>query len=322
MVRVWTVRTGELKVKLDEFRGISITGVSFSPEGDFLAASGKGKVGIWNVQNLKLLTPDSKGDFKTAQVDEKRNYRWLSIPNTESDAIYPGSAITGDGKEVYFVRRYQALSSPGRVLRFDRARDITEEQPGPKNLDARAVACIPDPESGTAAVYATVGEKGEGPAEILLYGLGDTKIITRGVPAISKNTNPRITYSTDGKWLAAYSGTLAVWPVPGSQIIGGEPAVLQNVHAAAIGPKNMLATVAPMDESQTATITLWKLEAQTKRFSFFGGHLMKGAIEIKKVNAIETTLKDVSCLAFSRNGSILAVGGTTDGVVQLWKMAE
>jgi WD40 repeat protein len=328
IVRIWNAKTGKLKSKQDElrdFKGISITGLTFAQDGSTLAASGKGRVGLWSPVELKVPRADSGTNPKTARFDEFKSYRWLAFPSTDSEADYADSATTGDGKEVYITRRHKSFNYPGRVLRYDKVRDLTEERPGPKYLDPRAVACISDPDSGLAAVYASTGEKGEGNSAVLLYGLGDTKIITRGVPPLTnKSALPRITFSTDGKWLAAYAGTLALWPVPGSHIIGGDPTMLEGVFAAAIGPKNLMATVSPQDESQNASVVLWKLEAQTKRYGLFGVHWMKQTTEVKKVDTLQTNLKDVSCLAFSPdpNGVRLAIGGTTDGVVQLWKLNE
>jgi WD40 repeat protein len=328
IVRVWNAKTGELKSKPDElrdFKGISITGLTFAQDGSTLAASGKGRVGLWSPVDLKVPRADSGTNPKTTKFDEFKSYRWLAFPSTDSEADYSDSATTGDGKEVYFTRRYKSFSYPGRVLRYDKVRDLTEEQHGPKHLDPRSVACISDPDSGLAAVYASIGEKGEGSPAVLLYGFGEPKIITLGVPSLTnKSVRPRITFSTDGKWLAAYAGTLALWPVPGSHIIGGDPTILDGVFAAALGPKNLMATVSPPDESRSASVTVWKLEAQTKRFSFFGVRWMKQTTELKKVDTLQTNLKDIGCLAFSPDTKEvrLAIGGTTDGVVKLWKLND
>jgi WD40 repeat protein len=316
IVRVWNATTGTVLAKLDEFKGISITGLAFSPDGSILTASGKGKVGLWSITETK--STKAGGGTSPTPKSEPKNYKWVYFPGTDSDLVYPDVAVTGDGKEVYFARRSVGLSYPGRILRYDTSRDNTEERPGPKIFDPRSVACISDPESGVAAVYGTVGEKAV--AAILLYGLGDPKVITRGVPPISKDASSRIMFSTDGKWLGADSGTLAVWPVPGSHIISGDPAQIENVFAAAIGPDNLLATVSPPDEFQNSALHLWKLGSQVKTYGLFGIHWMKQTAEAKKLATYPTTLKDVACLAFSPDGKTLAVGGATDGIVQLWNM--
>ena len=321
IVRIWSFKGEKLTFKLDDFEGISVSGLSFSPDGNVLAASGRGKVGLWSAIDLKIGKSDTGTSPKAPKNELKidtRVYRWLTFPSTDSEAVYSDLAVTGDGKKVYFTRRNQGFNYPGRVFRYDQARDVTEERPGPKRFDPEAVACISDPESGVAAVYAAAGEKGE-PA-ILLYGFGEPITITRGVPPLTKGTLHKITFATDGGWLAAYSGTLAVWKVPGSHIIHGEPGTLEGVYAAAIGPGNLMATVSAPDEYRDATVNLWKLGLQVKSHGFLGIHWMKQMVDIKKVATYPTTLKDVGCLAFSPNGKILAVGGLTDGVVQLWKI--
>jgi WD40 repeat protein len=156
---------------------------------------------------------------------------------------------------------------------------------------------------------------------VILYGLGDPKIITRGVPAITPTHTPhRITFSTDGKWLAAYSGHMAIWPVPGSHMIGGEPTLFPNVYAAAIGPENVLATVSAPSELHPVTIEFWKLSLQSKKFSFFGIQWNKRVTVAMKISGLSTLLQDVSCLAFSPDGRTLAVGSSREGVVQLWNV--
>jgi WD40 repeat protein len=343
-VRIWNVKSGASAVKREEFKGISITGLAFSRDGSILAASGKGKVGMWIATEIRSAKTDVGTSPMTAKGDT-RNFKWIYFPSTDSEATYSDVAIPSDGQEIYFARRHFGINYPGRMFRYDKARDITEERPGPKFFDPCAMACISHRDSGVVAVYGTVGEKGM-PA-VVLYGFGEPKVITRGVPPLTKDTPPkdappkdtlskdvppkdsvpkdtppknaslketpqRISFSTDGKWLCAYSGTLAVWPVPGSHIIGGDPAILEGVYAAAIGPDNLMATVSPPDESRNAAINIWKLEVQG----------MKHTVEVKKVATYPTTLKDVGCLAFSPDGKTLAVGGFTDGVVQLWNMVE
>ena len=60
---------------------------------------------------------------------------------------------------------------------------------------------------------------------------------------------------------------------------------------------------APPAEGQKAELTFWKLNS-----------------EAKKLTTHKTDLADVRCLAFSPEGGTLAVGGYTDGVVQLWAL--
>jgi WD40 repeat protein len=306
LVRLWDVKSGKLIVKLEEFSRISITGLAISPDGKTIAASGRGKVGMWTESDTKSYKSDATNTPVTGPKGETKYYKWLSFPNTDSEAVYADVAITGDSKEIYFARRHAGVNYPGRIYRFDTVHEITDERPGPKMIDPRAIACVFDPDSGVAAVYGSISDKEE--AAVLLYGFGDPKIITRGVPPLTKNTYQKIAFSPDSRWLCAYSGSLAVWPVPGSHIIGGMPIKIEGVTVAAIGPDNLMATVSPKDEARNAEIIIRELSSRTKQ------------VEEKMVATIPTTLQDVSYLAFSPNGRILAVGGSKDGVVQLWNM--
>lgn len=83
-----------------------------------------------------------------------------------------------------------------------------------------------------------------------------------------------------------------------------------------------MATASPPDEFRKATVVLWELAVVVRHYSLFGIHWIKQSPEMKKLVSLETTLKDIGCMAFSPDGEILAVGGFTDGVVQLWKVDE
>ena len=318
IVRLWEVKTGKLITKVDDLSGISITGLGLSPDGKVIAASGKGKVGSWSDNELRNLIKAEAGFAK----GELKSYKWSPFYGTDSEGFYSDLALTGDGKSIYFTRR-RSGNYPGAVIRYDRNKDLTEDRPSPKYLDPRSIASLSDPDSAVAAVYGTLSDKTnaeKADAAVILYGLGDPKIITRGVPPVNKEAPNRITFSTDGKWLATCSGTLAVWPVPGSHIIGGEPVLISGVYAASIGPDNLLATVPPPSDYQTASITLWKLSVANKEHGFFGMHWTKRVVEARTLATYPTPLLDVSCLAFSPISGTLAVGGSRDGVVQLWKL--
>jgi WD40 repeat protein len=320
VIRVWDTLSNETVARFEELRGVTITGLSISPFGKMVAACGKGKVGLWIDLDVKLGRA-TESDTSSGATKSESKFRFVNVQNTDSEAAYSGVAITGDGKDLYIARRHLGINNPGRLVRYDIDRDIVIEQPGPKFFDPRAVASIPDPESSVVAVYGAI-DKGE--AAILLYGLGDVRTITHGVPPLSHDAHhrlpQRITFSTDGYWLAAYSGTLAVWPVPGSQIITGNPATLNNVFAAAIGPNNIMATVGPPSEYQNAEVTLWKLDYNSREYGLFGAHWVKPSVDIKKLSSFSTKLREVGTLAFNPTGKLLAAGGITDGLVQIWNL--
>lgn len=319
VIRVWNTLTSDPVARFEELRGVTITGVSISSYGKMIAACGKGKVGFWMDTEIKIGKADTDNPLGTSKSEAR--FRFVTIPSVDSEAMYSGAAITGDGKDLYIARRQQGINYPGRILRYDIDRDTTVEQPGPKFFDPRAVASMPDPDSSVAAAYGLL-DKGE--AAILLYGLGDVRTITHGVPSLAEDTQrywpQRITYSMDGNWLAAYSGALAVWPVPGSQIITGTPARLDNVYAAAIGPNNVMATAGPPSEFQTTEITLWKLQYNPREYGLFGFHWVNPSVQIKKLSSFSTKMRNVSCLTFNPTGKLLAVGGITDGVIQIWSL--
>src|SRR5262249_48948891 len=135
----------------------------------------------------------------------------------------------------------------------------------PDRFDPVAMACAPDTDTQATAVYGTFGN--DTPA-VFLFGLGDVKTITRGVPPLAKDAPRQIHYSPDGKWLGVCSGQLVVWKVPGSQIIGGEPLlVAADAHAGAIGPKDVVVTAPTPIEGQTVELTFWKLGTEAKKLA-------------------------------------------------------
>jgi WD40 repeat protein len=285
IVFLWDAKSGEQLAKLSENGGNTITGVALSPDGTRLAASSKGAIAHWDVTDPKAPKP-------------------LRNIVTHSDARYVGVGMTGDGSAIAHAPawRNQALS---KVEFFPLKADGTGRSlSGPDAFDPRTLACAPDADSQATAAYGLYTQK-ETPA-VFLFGLGDVKTVTRGVPALAKDAPHHIAYSPDGKWLGVCSGQFVVWKVPGSQIIGGEPVLVAvETHAAALGPKDVAVTAPTPVEGTKAELTFWKLDA-----------------EPKKLATHKTDLVDVRCLAFSPDGATLAVGGYTDGVVQLWTLGE
>ncbi len=285
IVFLWDAKTGEQLAKLNENNGNTITGVTLTPDNTRLAASSKGGVVIWDMT-----------DTKAPKV--------FRNPTGMTTARYVGVGAAGDGSSVVYAPAWRndfaskvefhplKTNGTGRILS------------GPDAFDPRAIACAPDADSHATAVYGLHGQK-EIPA-VFLFGLGDVKTVTRGVPPLPKEGTPQIGYSPDGKWLGVCAGQFVVWKVPGSQIIGGEPAAtLTDVSAGAIGPKDLVVTSPISAEGAKAELTFWKL-----------------GTEAKMLATHKTELADVRCLAFSPDGNTLAVGGYTDGVVQLWALGD
>src|SRR5262249_15000372 len=133
---------------------------------------------------------------------------------------FVGVGATGDGSACVVARAWSDGSNPGRVQFFALRNTTTPTPTAPDRFDPVAMACAPDTDTQATAVYGTFGN--DTPA-VFLFGLGDVKTITRGVPPLAKDAPRQIHYSPDGKWLGVCSGQLVVWKVPGSQIIGGEP---------------------------------------------------------------------------------------------------
>ena len=104
---------------------------------------------------------------------------------SDGEARYADVSISGDGTEVCCVKRLRSPSYPGYLLRFNKPQGTHSRYEDLRNFDPRAVACVPDAESRLAAVYGECGEKAA-PA-VILFGLGDTKVVTRGVPPPAKD---------------------------------------------------------------------------------------------------------------------------------------
>jgi WD40 repeat protein len=285
VVFLWDAKTGEQLARLSETGGNTITAVAISPDGTQLVASARGTVPNWNITDPKAPKP-------------------LRNLVTHAEARYIGVGVTGDGSAIVHAHAWRnQVASKVEFLPLTgaaSARTLT----GPDFFDARALACAPDADSQATAVYGQFGQK-DTPA-VFLFGLGDVKTVTRGVPLLAKDGPNQIAYSPDGKWLGVCSGSLIAWKVPGSQIVGGEPVIVAaEAHAAALGPRDLAATVAPPVEGAKVEVMLWRL-----------------GDDVKKLATHKTDLADVRCLAFSADGTTLAVGGYTDGVVQLWDMGE
>lgn len=288
VVFLWDARTGEQLARLNDHNGNTITGVALNADGTRLAAAGKGVVAVW-------------------EVTEGKAAKATAVASSAS-ARYVGVGVAGDGSAVVHTPAWRP-DVPSRVEFYPLRNEVVGRSvAGPEFFDPRAVGCAPDADGQATAVYGVFGKK-DTPG-VFLFGLGDVKTVTRGVPAPSKDGPHSVGYSPEGKWLGVCSGqAFAVWKVPGSQIIGGDPLMVGKLevggdaYAGAVGLKDVAVTAPLPVEGQPAELTFWKLGA-----------------DAKKLASHKTDLADVRCLAFSPDGKTLAVGGYTDGVVQLWAL--
>ena len=286
MVFLWDAKSGNQLGKLDGGAGNTVTGLTLSQDNATLAVASKGYVGTWNVSETRA--PKAAATLANSSVR------------------YPGVGTTGDGAAFVTVPAYRVDYTAKLEFIGIKGQGASSTVAGPERLDPRALACAPETDTRATAVYGGINAK-DAPA-VCLFGLGDVKTITRGVPPFSKEGPHHIGYSPEGKWLGVCSGQFVVWKVPGSQIIGGEPLnVTFDAYAAAIGPKDIAVTssLPSMIEGTPADLTFWKL-----------------GTEVKKLAVHKTDLADVRCLAFSPDGTTLAVCGYTDGVVQLWRLGD
>jgi WD40 repeat protein len=289
VVRVWDAKTGELIVRVDDNKHGSarITNVAFSADGHFLSSSSRTTVGAWDLADPKRLVLRYEDPYQT-------------------DVNKLGT-VSGDGRLVYFT----GLENGVAVLRTYAfgTRTIGNVDLSPK-LRPIAIAPISDPESALVALYCATGEKGEVGA-VALAGLGETRVLTKDVPTPQAGKPLSINFAPDAKWLLAGNGANVVyWAVPGSQVIEGEPRVLPgNWYVAVAGPKSRVAVATIPEEGKKVTVKIFEIAADAGSAA-------------KVIEAYPSEIKRISALAFSPDGSILAVGDDSEGVVQLWAITK
>ena len=155
-------------------------------------------------------------------------------------------------------------------------------------------------------MYGLHKEAGETRPAVALLGLGDPKVVGRGVvrtPVVGRPAT--ISFAPDGKWLVACNGEeLMYWRVPGSQVVSGDPKFLTNspAYVAAAGSGNRVAFASPPEAGKKVKVTVVDVSGS----------------QPKVLAAYATDIDRVSALAFSPDGSLLAVADDVEGVVQLW----
>src|SRR5262245_40176623 len=273
VVRLWDSKTGELVCRVDEGKHNSarVTSVAFSADGRYLSSSSRTMAGAWDIS------------------DPKR----LSLRYEDPYGPEPGKlgVVSGDGRQVYFT----GTENMAPVLSTYMFGNRTITKPDfPAKLRPTAIAAIPDAESALAAVHCAAGEKGEA-AAIALVGLGETRILTKDVPPVIVERPISIGFAPDVKWLVVGNGSrVACWRVPGSQGITGDLKRLPGTRhfVAAVGPRNVVAAASDPAADRTVLVTLFDVSGT----------------EPKRLAEYNSGLERISALAFSPDGSILAVG--------------
>jgi WD40 repeat protein len=324
VIRLWDAHTGKFIGILDsqKHNGARINHVGFSADGYLLSASSKNALVVWDFFPPPP-PPKTEPDPKDPKVDPKKEPETKKDEEKTDGFLRPGAVIpiifedtlgadpvkigtvTGDGKRVYVSSTEGArVTVNSRVLASRFGTDTGDELRS--TFTPIAVAAIPDFESGLVAMYGTSKEGGKADPVVAFVGLGDGKVVGRGAVRTPIAGRPvSIGFAPDGKWLVASNGEdLMYWKVPGSQVVTGEPKFLANAPAfvAAAGPNNRVAYASPPEEGKKAKVTVVDLAGS----------------QPKVVAVYATDIERVSALAFSRDGSILAVADDVEGVVQLW----
>lgn len=285
VVRLWDARTGELVSRVDQGKHGSarVTSVAFSADGNYLSSSSRMMTGTWDIS------------------DPKR----LSLRYEDPFGSDPGKLgiVSGDGQLMYFTGIENMLPVLGAYAFGNRS---ISKPDLPAKLRPIAMSAITDSESALVAIHCATGEKGES-AAVALVGLGETRILTKDVPALTSGKSTSIAFAPDAKWLVVGNGSkVACWRVPGSQVITSDPILLQGTghFVAAPGPRNVVAAAAGSTNDGAVLVTLYDV----------------GGTEPKRMSDYNSGLKRISALAFSPDGAILAVGDDDEGIVQLWAL--
>ncbi len=280
-IRIWSLPAGELLARLSDPRegGARISQLGVSADGRYLSMTSRTSVVVWDVADLKKISI---------------RYEDTYDPNP---ALV--GTISGDGKLCFFAR-YQ--NKEGRLQAYSLVNRSLFDIPLPPNTHVVSMAAIPDAESTLAAAYCAAGPKGEKGA-IVLAGLGDVRVIDKDVPPPGEDDPLGIQFSSDGRWLVAHNASqVTLWRVPGSQVIRGEAIILPvSATAAAVGRGDQLAVAVQEPDDPTATIHLYKLAGASPQL----------------LERYTTAIEYVSALAYSPDGSLLAIADDTEGTVEL-----
>jgi WD40 repeat protein len=285
VVRLWDAKTGELVSRVDQGKHGSarVASVAFSADGNYLSSSSRTMTGAWDI------------------TDPKR----LSLRYEDPFGSDPGKlgTVSGDGQLMYFTGIENMLPVLSAYTFGNRSISKLDL---PAKLRPVAMSAISDSESALVAVHCAMGEKGES-AAVALVGLGETRVLTKDVPAPSSGKPTSIAFAPDAKWLVVGNGSkVACWRVPGSQVISSDPIILPGAghFVSCPGPRNVVVVASGPANGRAVLVTLYDL----------------GGTEPKRLADYNSGLTRISTLAFSPDGAILAVGDDDEGIVQLWAL--
>ena len=327
-IRLWDADTGKFIGVLDnqKHNGARVNNLAFSANGFGLSSSSKHAVTVWDFTPPRpepLIDPKSIDPKKIDPKDPKTfpkmvipppDYGWFLRPGARIPLVFEDGlgtdpvkigTLTGDSRRVYFSGTEGArITVNSRVLSESFGENTGDELRS--SFVPWAMGAMPDVESGLVAIYGAHKEAGEIKPAIAMVGLGEPKVIGRGVVRTPISGRPAtVSFSPDGRWLVACNGEdLMYWKVPGSQVVTGDPKFIPGTSAyvAAAGPGNRIAFASPPEEGKKVKVTVVDVSGS----------------QPKTVAVYTTDIDKVSALAFSRDGGRLAVADDVEGVVQLW----
>jgi len=311
VVKLWEAKTGELITRIDAQKptGARVNQLGFSADGTLLSAASRNAVVVWDVVPPKR---DTKLDPKTI-IPGKEPFVERGFPVVFEDGLGTDAGklgiVTGDGKRAFFATVEGVRTTVNsRVFSARLGVDTSDDFKG--MFAPWAIAAITDTDSALVAMYGSVKSGDRTEPAVAFVGLGDGKIVGRGVvraPIVGRPVS--IGFAPDAKWLVACNGEdIMYWRVPGSQVIEGEPKLLLNssAFAAAAGPNGLIAYASVPEEGKKVKVTITDVS---------------GA-QPKVVGVYATDMSRITTLAFAPDGLMLAVGNDTEGVVELWNIGK
>ncbi len=310
VVRIWDERGGKLAFRIDPQKqnGARVNHIGFSGDGYFVSTSSKNAVVVWDLSPPPVKEP---ADPKSETPPPPAAPRQIPIIFEDGQGSDPGKigTVAGNRKRAFYTATEGArVTVNSNAFSGAVGANTADELRG--TFTPWAVSAIPDPESELVAMYGTVRSADKTEPAVAFVGLGDGKILGRGTIRTPVAGRPvSIGFAPDGKWLIVCNGEdLMYWRVPGSQVVEGDPKLLANApaFAAAAGPNGKVAFASPPEDGKKVKVTIADISGpQSKVVAVYG-----------------TDIDRISALAFNPDGTLLAVGDDTEGVVQLWSLEK